>query len=67
MKNTAMAVLLGLALVTATPATGEAKPAYCTVALNGCYAECLDYFGDNVLGTACQVGCLIGYLDCGPA
>ena len=65
-KLTAVAAIV-FSLTTLSPTLAEAKPAYCSTALQGCYTSCQGAYGDDFTRSFCYAGCLIGYAGCGPA
>ena len=67
MKKLSAVFAIVLTLSAFVPMKGEAKPYYCQVALQRCYDQCRDHFGDTGLEPFCDLGCLLGYAGCGPA
>lgn len=65
MKRLVASLAMVLTLTMSHPVGAEAKPAYCTVALERCYTACADRYSSDFYRTLCYGGCLIGYADCG--
>jgi len=65
MKKITVLVAIVLALSAFAPMQSEAKPAYCTTALMGCYGDCQGAYSSDLLRSGCYGGCLIGYAGCG--
>lgn len=55
-----------LVLTFLQPVTIEAKkPAYCDDALKKCNDWCKNFYIDPLGQYGCEMGCMIGYLNCG--
>lgn len=65
MKKALVAIILVVALGALVPAEAVSKPAYCYTALRACYSDCADLFSSDLARSACYLGCLIGYANCG--
>lgn len=65
MKKLALVAAVMIVLSTFSPLTAAAKPAYCDVALQGCYNDCAGLYSTDFYRSFCYAGCLIGYAGCG--
>ncbi|MFA3783931.1 hypothetical protein ABRY23_12800 [Melioribacteraceae bacterium 4301-Me] len=65
MKKLFFAVIFLTTMFTGTLDISAQKPAYCNDAYRKCLAVCSDIYSDPLSQAGCNLGCTIGYWNCG--